>query len=136
MNTRSFVAVNMLTAVIASSATSTSAGSAVDLANYFPVGKREIKFIVGSLLATTSTGFVANVTIQESDSTTTTSFTNVVAYDGTTLTVVNTDASQLLTSVHGLVTKRYVRALYNAGQATTGNTISLAVLALPMVRAA
>jgi hypothetical protein len=97
MNSRSTLMVSLLSVAIASSATSTSAGSAIDLANYFPVGKREVKFVIASVQApTTSTGFVANVTIQESDSTTTTAFTNVLAYDGSTLTVSNTDGTHLL----------------------------------------
>jgi hypothetical protein len=129
--------VSLLSVAIASSATSTSAGSAVDLANYFPINKREVKFVIASVQApTTSTGFVANVTIQESDSTTTTAFTNVLAYDGSTLTVSNTDGTHLLVERHGIVTKRYVRALYNSGQATSGSNFALAVAAFPLVRAA
>lgn len=135
-NSRSTIFVSLLSATVAASATATAAGSAIDLADYFPVGKREVKFIVASLLATTSTGFVANVTIQECDSTATASFTNVLAYDASTLTITNVDATHYWGQLHGLVTKRYVRALYNMGQATTGNTITLAVAALPFVRAA
>lgn len=126
----------MLSVTVAASATATAAGSAVDLADYFPVGKREVKFVIASLLASTTTGFVANVTIQEGDSTTTTTWTNVLAYDGSTLTITNTDATHYWAEKNGIVTKRYVRALYNAGQATTGNTITIAVAALPFVRAA
>lgn len=133
---RSTRLVSMLTAVIASSVTSTAAGSAVDLAPYFPVGKREVKFVIASMLATTSTGYAANVTIQECDTTSTADFTNVLAYDGSTLTITNTDATQYFASLHGIVNKRYVRALYNAAQATTGNTLTLVVAALPVVRAA
>ncbi len=133
---RSSRLVSMLSVTIASSATSTVGGSAVDLANYFPVGKREVKFVVASLLASTTTGFIANVTIQESTSTTTSDFTNVVDYAGSTLTVSNTDATHYFAELNGIISKRYVRALYNSGQATSGNTITLAVAALPTVRAA
>lgn len=137
MNSRSTLLVSLLNVSIASSATSTSAGSAVDLANYFPVGKREIKFVVASVHSpTTSTGFVANVTIQECDSTATASFTNVVTYTGSTLTFTNTDGVNLLSEGYGIVTKRYVRALYNSGQATSGSNFALTAAAFPLVRAA
>ena len=124
----------MLATVMSSSATSTSAGSAVDLANYFPVGKREVKFIIASTMSTTSTGFTANVTIQESTSTTTTDFTNVLAYDGSTVTVSTTDGTNYFSDIHGIIGKRYVRAIYNSGQATSGFTFTLNVAALPVVR--
>lgn len=137
MNSRNTAMVTLLKVAIASSATSTAGGSAVDLADYFPVGKREVKFVISSLLASTTTGFAANVTIQECTSTATADFTNVLAYDGSTLTrtLPSTDATQEVLELHGLVSKRYVRALYNSGQATTGNTITIAVLAFPHVRA-
>jgi hypothetical protein len=137
MNSRSLFGVSLLALSIASSATSTSAGSAVDLANYFPVGKREVKFVIASVQSpSSSTGFVANVTIQESDSTTTTAFTNVLAYDGSTLIFTNTDGVSNIVERHGLVTKRYIRALYNSGQATSGSNFALAAMAFPIVRAA
>lgn len=137
MNSRSFLLVSLLNTSIAASATATVGGTAVDLANYFPVGKREIKFVIASVQSpTTSTGFVANVTIQECDSTATASFTNVVTYTGSTVTVTNADGVSGLAEYHGIVTKRYVRALYNAGQATTGSNFALSVAAFPMVRAA
>lgn len=129
MNTRSFLMVNLLQAAVASSATSTAAGSAVDLANYFPVGKREIKFVIGAVLASTTTGFQANVTIQENDSTATASFTNV----GDAL--LTTDGTHTLTEAHRFVSKRFVRILYNTAQATSGNTINLVAMAFPIVRA-
>lgn len=137
MNARSFLMVSLLATTIASSATSTSAGSAVDLRNYFPINKREVKFVIGSVQApTTSTGFIANVTIQECDSTATASFTNVLTYSGTTVTVSNVDGTNYFAEIHGLVTKRYVRALYNSGQATSGSNFALTVAAFPLVRAA
>jgi hypothetical protein len=136
MNSRSLFGVSLLAASIASSATSTSAGSAVDLANYFPVGKREIKFVIASVQSpSSSTGFVANVTIQESDSTTTTAFTNVLTYSGSTVIFTNTDGVSAITEFHGIVTKRYIRALYNSGQATSGSNFALAAMAFPIVRA-
>lgn len=133
---RSLKLIAMVNVAIASSATSTSASSATDLANYFPVGKREIKFVIGSIMETTTTGFVANVTIQESTSTTTTDFTNALAYDGSTVTISNTDGVNYLNEVHAVISKRYVRAIYNSGQATSGHTFAITVAALPHVRAA
>jgi hypothetical protein len=129
--------VTLLNLTVASSATSTVGAAAVDLANYFPVGKREVKFVIASVQApTTSTGFVANVTIQECDSTATASFTNVLTYTGSTLTVSNTDGVNYGAEHYGIVTKRYVRALYNTGQATSASNFALFVAAFPLVRAA
>lgn len=137
MNSRSMLMVSLVATAIASSATSTVGGTAVDLANYFPVGKREIKFVLSSIQApTTSTGFVANITVQESTSTTTTDFTNVLAYDGSTVTKTNTDGVSHTTEFHGIVTKRYIRAIYNTGQATSGSNFAIVVNAFPLVRAA
>lgn len=136
MNSRRLKMLEILKTVIASSATSTVGGSAVDLKDYFPVGKREIKFTLACMLSATSTGFTANLTIQQCDSTATASFENVLAYDGSTLTktMPSTDATHEILELHGIITKRYVRVLYNSGQATTGITMPLAVLAFPMVR--
>src|SRR3990172_11508525 len=134
MNSRSFLMVSLLNTAIAASATATVGGTAVDLANYFPVGKREIKFVLAAVQApTTSTGFVAIMTVQECDSTATASFTNVVAADGSTVTKTNTDGVNHVTEFHGFVTKRYVRVLYNAGQATTGSNFALTAVAFPVV---
>lgn len=132
---RSFRLIAMVNTTIASSATATAATAAFDLANYFPVGKREVKFIISSVMGTTATGFVANVTIQESTSTTTTDFTNILAYDGSTVTVTTTDGTNSFSELHGIVSKRYIRAIYNAGQATSGATFSITAGALPLVRA-
>lgn len=134
MQSRNPLMLELLKTSIGASATATAAGSAVDLADYFPVGKREIKCVIGIILGTTSTGFVANVTLQECDSTATASFTNCTQIDGTTVTKTNSDASHALSEFHAFVTKRYVRALYNAGQATTGNTVGIVVALFPLVR--
>lgn len=136
MNTRQSKYLELLKTVISSSATSTVGGTAIDLKDYFPVGKREIKFVLGLILSATSTGFSANMTVQECASTATASFTNVLTYDGSTLTksMPSTDATHEFLELHGFVTKRYVRILYNAGQATTGITIGLFAAAFPIVR--
>ena len=137
MNSRSSLMVTLLQTTIASSVTSTAAGSAVDLANYFPVGKREVKCVLGVVLGTTTTAFTASVTLQQGDSTTTVTWTNVLTYSGSTVTLTNGDAAHALTEFHGIITSRYVRAIYNGGQATTGGP-SLGVIAavFPIVRAA
>ena len=137
MYSRNTLMVQLLKTVVSSSATSTVGGAAVDLADYFPVGKREVKFVLATLLSSTSTGFTANMTVQECDSTATASFTNVLAYDGSTLTktMPSTDATHEVLELHGMVTKRYLRILYNTGQATTGITVTLNAMAFPHVRA-
>lgn len=135
MNSRRFLMISLLGLSVASSATATSAGSAVDLADYFPVGKREVKFVLASVQSpTTSTGFVAIMTIQENDSTATASFTNVTGVDGSTVTKTNADGVSHVTEFHGFVTKRYIRVLYNTGQATSGSNFALVALAFPIVR--
>src|SRR3989304_5353856 len=136
MYSRNTLMVQLLKTVISSSATST-VGGAADLADYFPVGKREVKFVLATLLSSTSTGFTANMTVQECDSTATASFTNVLAYDGSTLTktMPSTDATPEVLELHGMVTKRYLRILYNTGQATSGITVTLNAMAFPLVRA-
>lgn len=129
--------VTLLQTTIASSVTSTASGSAVDLANYFPVGKREVKCVLGVVLGTTTTGFTGSLTLQESDSTTTTSRTNVVTYTGSTVTLTSGDGAHALTEFHGIITKRYVNVIYNGGQATTGGpSVGFVAMAFPIVRAA
>lgn len=137
MNTRSTLMVTVLQTVLASSVTSTSEGAAVDLANYFPVGKREVKCVLGVVLGTTTTAFTANLTLQESDSTTTTTFTNVLTYTGSTVTVTNGQGAHVLTEFNAIIGKRYVRAIYNGGQATTGGpSLGFVAAVFPFVRAA
>lgn len=137
MNTRSSLMVTLLQTTIASSVTSTAAGSAVDLANYFPVGKREVKCVLGVTLGTTTTGFTANLTLQQGDSTTTTTWNNVLTYTGSTVTITSGDGAHALTEFHGIITSRYVRALYNGGQATTGGpALTFVAMVFPIVRAA
>lgn len=137
MNSRSSLMVTVLQAVIASSVTSTAGGGAVDLANYFPVGKREVKTVLGITLGTTTTAFLATIALQQSDTTTTTDFSNVVNPDGSTITLTNGQGAHALTEFHAVITKRYVRATYVGGQATTGGpSLGFMAAIFPLVRAA
>lgn len=136
MYSRSFVGVSLANISLLSSDTSTAVPTAVDLAPYFPVGKREIKFLVNFIPSSTSLGISATATLQQGTSTSTTSFSNVLAADGSTVTWSSTANSiATLTESHALITSRYVRVLYT-GATSTGGTIAIAVNALPMVRAA
>jgi hypothetical protein len=138
--TRKTYTIPIAYANIASSATSTVSQVAVDLANYFPVGKREIKFVIAVTTDSTITA-AANVTILEGASTasansTSTVFTNVTAYDGSTLTYTSTADTSTAFEAYGMVTKRYLMVRYNAAQATSGSKIGIVVCAQPLVRAA
>ena len=136
MYTRSFVGVSLTNISLLSSDTSTAVPTATDLAPYFPVGKREIKFLVNFIPSSTSLGITATATLQQNTSTSTTTFTNVIAADGSTVTWTSTANSvPTLTESHALITMRYVRVLYT-GATSTGGTIAIAVNALPSVRAA
>lgn len=133
MNARSYSAVVLVKTFLLSSDTSTAVPTAVDLANYFPVGKREVKFLVAVTNPSTSLGAAATVTLQQSTSTSTTGFTNILAYDGSTLTFTSTVNASSAFETHGIVTQRYIRALY-VGTTSTGTTLGVVVFALPMVR--
>lgn len=137
MNSRSSLMVTLLQTTIASSVTSTAAGAAVDLANYFPVGKREVKVVLGIVLGTTTTAFTANLTLVESNSTSTADFTNALTYSGSTVTITNGQGAHALTEFHAVISKRYVAAIYNGGQATTGGPqLGFVAAIFPLVRAA
>lgn len=136
MPTRSYVPVVLSNVLLLSSDTSTSVPTAVDLANYFPVGRREVMFTVNFIPGSTALGVTGTTIIEENDSTSTTTFTSVLTYSGSTLTVTSTANSvNTLTSLYGVVTKRYLRAR-NVGSTSTGSTLGLCVVAFPMVRVA
>ena len=140
MNTRSMLALPMVNVIIASSATSTVNAVTIDLANYFPVGKREVKFVVGCV--TNSTAETVLVTLEQSASsasaasTVTSGFSTILDYAGSSAAFTSTAAASTGFEFNGIVTSRYVRAKYNAGQATTGSSLAIVVMALPIVRAA
>ncbi len=135
MNTRSILPVTINKVMLLSSDTSTAVVTAVDLANYFPVGKREVMFTCSFVPSSTALGVAATVVLEQSDSTSTTSFTAVLAGDGSTGSFSH--ASNAVSSVntfYGLVNSRYVRTRY-VGATSTGGVIAIVVNAFPIVRA-
>lgn len=133
---RSMLPVVVNKVMLLSSDTSTAVVTAVDLANYFPVGKREVLFDVAMITSSTSLGNAATLVIEECDSTSTASFTQCLAVDGSTATFsLSANAVSLSTYFYVNVTKRYVRTRY-VGTTSTGGTIALSVIAHPLVRAA
>lgn len=133
--TRSILPVSLLSTNYVSSATSTAVPTAVDMANYFPVGRREVLFVVFAAQGTTTLGCVQTVTIEECASTATASFTSVMNLAGTTATWTTTaNAVPLSTWFFGVLNYRYLRARY-VGATTTGDVNTLSVMVLPIVRA-
>lgn len=136
MHTRSVLPVNLTKVMLLSSDTSTAVPTAVDLANYFPVGKREVIVNCAFVPSSTSLGIAATVILEQGDSTSTTGFTSVLAGDGSTLTWTSTaNAVASLNTGYGIINSRYVRARY-VGSTSTGGTIAVVVNVLPIVRAA
>lgn len=136
MNSRSVFPVTLLSTNYVSSATSTAVPTAVDLGDYFPVGRREVLFTVFAAQGTTTLGCTQTVIIEECASTATASFTSVLDRSGSTLTWTTTaNAIPLSTFAFGIVNYRYLRARY-VGATTTGDYLTLNVVALPLVRAA
>jgi len=136
MHTRSSLAVEVVTTSLLSSATSTAVPTAIDLANYFPVGKREVKFLVAFVTSSTALGNAATVILEEATSTSTTAFTTIVdaAGAGGTYTLA-ANALSNVAEANLFVSKRYIRARY-VGTTSTGGTIGIVVTAFPLVRAA
>lgn len=136
MNTRSILPVNINKVMLLSSDTSTAVVTAVDLANYFPVGKREVRFIVSVVTSSTSLGnALGGLVIEQCDSTSTASFEQVYAVDGSTATfALAANAVSYSTWFDAAITKRYVRTRYT-GTTSTGGMIAIVVNALPLVRA-
>lgn len=136
MNTRSVLPVSINKVMLLSSDTSTAVVTAVDLANYFSVGKREVRFIVSAITSSTALGNAATLVIEECASTATASFTQVYAADGSTATFsLAANAVSFSTYFDAVINYRYVRTRY-VGTTSTGGTVALVVNALPIVRAA
>ena len=136
MNSRSVLPVTLTKTSLLSSATSTAVETAVDLANYFAVGKREVRFIVSVITSSTALGnALGGLVIEECVSTSTTAFTQVLANDGSTATfALVANAVSYSTYFDASITKRYVRTRY-VGTTSTGGTIAIVVTALPIIRA-
>lgn len=136
MNTRSVLPININKVSLLSSDTSTAVVTAVDLANYFPVGKREVMVTCSFVPSSTSLGVAATVILEQSDSTSTTSFSSVLAADGSTLTWTSTANAVAASNIgYGVINSRYIRTRYT-GTTSTGGTIAIVVNAFPIVRAA
>lgn len=136
MNTRSILPVSINKVMLLSSDTSTAVVTAVDLANFFPVGKREVMFGVSMVTSSTSLGNAATLVIEQGDSTSTTGFTQVYAVDGSTATFsLAANAVSFSTYFYAAINSRYVRTRY-VGTTSTGGTVALVVNVFPLVRAA
>lgn len=137
MYSRSVLPVSVTKAMLLSSATSTAVETAVDLADYFPVGKREVRFVVSVITSSTSLGnALGGLVIEECPTTSTASFTQAYGADGSTATfALAANAVSYSTYFDVAVNYRYVRTRYT-GTTSTGGTIAIDVVALPIVRAA
>ena len=137
MNTRDVLPVSLLSTNYVSSLTSTAVPTAVDMANYFPVGRREVLFVVSAGFGTTTINQTLTLTIEECASTATASFTSVKDYSGTTATWTTTANAVPGTSYfYGVVNYRYLRAKLVGGGGATGDAAIVNVTAIPIVRAA
>src|SRR5512138_646850 len=117
----------------AGGSTSTTVGVTIDLANYFNLGKRELKFIISHCWGSTVAATAETVTIycEEMDSTASAGST-VAGTALTTVTVTSAAGGEATTEINAMVTKRYVRAKAVASAAT--GFFGVAVVALPIRR--
>lgn len=136
MHSRSVLPVTILSTNLLSSITTTAVPSAIDMANYFPVGRREVLFVVTIASGTTTVAGGQVVIIEENDSTTTTSFTSVKDYSGSTATwTTAANAVPLSTYFYGVLNYRYLRAR-TVGTTVTGPDYNIVnIIACPIVRA-
>jgi len=128
MNTQNIYPISML--LDETGSTSTSVGATIDLANYFDVGKREIKFLVATVWGSTvaATAETVNIYLEGLDSSA--SAGSTVAGTGIVgSTVLSTAGGEALTDLNLLITQRYVRAKAVASAAT--GFFGVAVIALP-----
>jgi len=132
--------VAMVSTTFATTSTSSASGGAIDLANYFPVGRREVKFVIAAYNQSTQT---VTLDIQQCASTATASFTNCFIAGTTstaeyTLTAGTTVAGiTTLFEVNAEVDYRYVRVLWTQTASTdTGKYSGFMAAVLPRVRAA
>lgn len=132
MNTQMVYAIGAMNDEIAS--TSTTIGATIDLANYFSVGKREVKFIVATNWGSTVAATAETVTVyfEELDSSASAASTVTgTALSGITYT--STAGGEVTTQLNGLVSKRYVRACAYTSAAAT-SIFGVAAIVLPIRR--
>lgn len=140
MNNKSQIYVACLSTSFDSTDTSSASGGAIDLANYFPVGRREVRFIVAGYNTSTVT---ATLEIQECATTATASFADCQLADGTTTTASYTiTAGTTLAGITTmfaadvLVKQRYVRVIWTQAVSTdTGKYGGFMACCLPFARA-
>lgn len=134
-----FLTVALVSTTFGTTSTSASAGSAIDLSNYFPVGRREVKFVVAAYNQST---IALTIDIQQCASTATASFTNCFLA-GTTSTAETT--TSVGTTVAGITTVfeqnvqvdyRYVRLYWaQAASTDTGKYSGITGVVIPRQRA-
>lgn len=131
MNTQSNYMVQLLATGLSS--TSTSIGATIDLANYFNVGKRELKFVLSHVWASTVAATAETVTIycEELDSSASAAST-VSGTALSTVTVTSTAGGSAVVEINALVSKRYIRARAIASAAT--GLFGVAACVLPLRR--
>jgi hypothetical protein len=115
--------------------TTTAVGIAIDLANYFSVGKREVKFIVATNWGSTVAATAETVTVYfaESDSTSSVASTSTdwTAISGATVT--SAVGGEATTECNALVSKRYVHARAVCSTSATA-IFGVAAIILPLRR--
>lgn len=135
-------AISLGSNVIVSSTDTTAVPTAVDLANYFPVGKRSVKFVVtGVNNSTLAVG--ATIYLEECESTATASFSTMKIAGSTSSayyvmsTAATTAYASTIFEVNCVVNYRYIRARSYVTTTSTGPaTTVVTVVAIPRVRAA
>ena len=141
MYTRDHFAVPIVWRKSTSAAGATAQSVGVDMAPYFPVGRRSVKFLVSYIAATTVADETVKLTLQEcatltSEASTSTSPTNILLTDGTTATWTSTAAASSGFEIEAVLNYRYVNVGYNNASTSSGGSYSIIVAALPIVRAA
>lgn len=139
MNTQNIYPLALMADEISS--TSTTVAAAIDLANYFDVGKRSIKFLVATNWGSTVAATAETVTVYLAESDTTSSAAST-ATAGTTVstdsqwvavvgsTVTSSAGGEGVVEFNVLISKRYVHARAVTSTSATG-IFGVAVIALP-----
>jgi hypothetical protein len=135
MFNRNYLAVSAMAQKVAS--TVTVEGTAVDLAGYLSVARREVKFVIGYVdyisTATTTTDQTITVKFQESATTVSSDFSDITGITtGAVTSTAHTAAG--VAEYNGHVAKRYVRA--HAQAAGTGPTFAVTAVVIPAQRQA
>lgn len=135
MFNRDLLAISAMAQKVAS--TAAVEGTAVDLAGYLSVARREVKFVIGYVdyisTATTTTDQTISVKFQESATTVSSDFSDITGVTtGTVTSTAHTAAA--IAEYNGHVSKRYVRAY--AVAAGTSPTFAVTAAVIPAQRQA